>query len=156
MFTIRKATVKDIDKILFFIKALAEYEKMSDQVVADEKLLKEWIFDKGIANVLFAVQDDVEVGFALYFNNFSTFLGRGGIYLEDLFVLPEFRSKGYGKALMKRLARIAVESGCGRFEWCCLDWNKPSIDFYHSIGAVKMNGWTTFRLSGQTLNDFAK
>ena len=111
--------------ILNFIKALADYEKMSDAVVADEALLREWIFEKKKAEVIFALDNGVEVGFALFFHNFSTFLGRAGIYLEDLFVLPEYRGRGHGKALIMELARITKERGCGRLEWCCLDWNKP-------------------------------
>ncbi len=151
MLTFRFATEDDCALILRFIKALAEYEKMADQVVATEDLLKEWIFEKGKAEVLFTCEDDKEVGFALFFHNFSTFLGRAGIYLEDLFVLPEYRGKGYGKGLLKRLAEITVERGCGRLEWACLDWNRPSIDFYLSLGAAQMDEWTTYRLTGETL-----
>ena len=147
----RFAKRSDIPLILNFIRGLAEYEKMSDEVVADEKTLEEWIFDKQKAEVIFALEGENAVGFALFFHNFSTFLGRAGIYLEDLFVLPEYRGKGYGKALLKKLAAIAVERGCGRLEWCCLDWNQPSIDFYRSFGAIPMNGWTTYRLAGDTL-----
>lgn len=143
----RKAEKKDASLILDFIKKLAEYEKMSDEVVADEALLTEWIFDKKRANVIFAVADGNEVGFALYFYNFSTFLGRAGIYLEDLFVLKEERGKGYGKGLITELARIALEEGCGRLEWSCLDWNTPSIEFYKSLGAVRMEDWTVHRLT---------
>ena len=106
--------------------------------------------------MLFACEGDKEVGFALFFHNFSTFLGRAGIYLEDLFVLPEYREKGYGKALLKKLAQITVERGCGRLEWACLDWNQPSIDFYRSLGAVPMDEWTTYRLTGDTLLEMAK
>ena len=155
-FEIRVAKREDSKKILEFINMLAVYEKMQDQVVATVEKIESEIFDKKSAEVLFAVEDGKEVGFALYFKNFSTFLGKSGIYLEDLFVMPEYRNKGYGKALLKRLAKIAVESGAGRFEWCCLDWNKPSIDFYLSLGAEKMDGWTTYRLSGKTLEDFSK
>ena len=135
---------------------MAAYEKMSDQVVATEELLREWIFEKGKAEVLFVCEDNKEVGFALFFHNFSTFLGRAGIYLEDLFVLPEYRNKGYGKSLLKKLAQITVERGCGRLEWACLDWNKPSIDFYKSLGAAVMDEWTTYRLTGDTLMEMAK
>lgn len=152
----RFATEKDVALILDFTKALAEYEKMSDQVVADEQLLREWIFEKKKAEVIFAVENGKEIGFALFFHNFSTFLGRAGIYLEDLFVKPEYRGRGHGKALIRELARIAVERGCGRLEWCCLDWNQPSIDFYLSLGAVQMDEWTTYRLAGERLNDFAE
>ena len=152
----RFATEQDTSLILGFIQALAEYEKMSDQVVADENLLREWIFEKKRAEVLFATENGKEVGFALFFHNFSTFLGRAGIYLEDLFVLPEYRGKGYGKGLIRELAHITVERGCGRLEWCCLDWNRPSIDFYLSLGAKPMDEWTTYRLSGNQLTDFAE
>ena len=125
----RLANRSDTALILQFIKELADYEKMADEVVANEQLLEEWIFDKQKAEVIFAVADGKEVGFALFFHNFSTFLGRAGIYLEDLYVKPEYRGKGYGKSILKKLASIAVERGCGRLEWWCLDWNKPSIDF---------------------------
>ena len=139
------------------VLALApKYEKMSDEVVADEKTLEEWIFDKQKAEVIFALEGEKAVGFALFFHNFSTFLGRAGIYLEDLFVLPEYRGKGYGKALLKKLAAIAVERGCGRLEWCCLDWNKPSIDFYLSLGAQPLSDWTTYRVTGKTLSELAE
>ena len=154
---IRKATSDDCDKILKFINHLAHYEHMENDVVATPALLKEWIFDKQKAEVIFAVnQEGKEVGIALFFHNFSTFLGRAGIYLEDLFVLPEFRGQGFGKALLKELARIAVERGCGRLEWSCLDWNQPSIDFYKSCNAVPMDEWTVYRLTGQALHDMAR
>lgn len=154
--TFRWAQREDVPLILQFIKALAEYEKMSDEVVADEATLEEWIFDKGKAEVLLASAGGREVGFALFFHNFSTFLGRAGIYLEDLFVLPEARGKGYGKAILKRLAAIAVERGCGRLEWSCLDWNQPSIDFYLSLGARQMSDWTGYRMTGDVLTKFAE
>ena len=154
--TFRFAAEKDCSLILSFIHQLAAYEKMSDQVVATKELLREWIFAKQKAEVLFICDGEREVGFALFFHNFSTFLGRAGIYLEDLFVLPAYRNKGYGKALLKKLARITVERGCGRLEWYCLDWNKPSIDFYMSLGAVPMDDWTTYRLTGATLEKMAK
>ena len=153
--TFRFAEAADCALILSFIRGLAEYEKMSDQVVATEELLREWIFDKQKAEVLFACDEGREVGFALFFHNFSTFLGRAGIYLEDLFVLPEYRGKGYGKGLLRRLAQIALERGCGRLEWWCLDWNQPSIDFYRSLGAEPMEEWTTYRLTGETLREIA-
>ena len=152
----RFASEQDIDLIFDFIKGIAEYEKMTDQVVADENLLREWIFEKKRAEVIFAMENGKEVGFALFFHNFSTFLGRGGLYLEDLFVKPEYRGRGYGKGLIRELARIAVERGCGRMEWCCLDWNRPSIDFYLSLGAIPMNEWTTYRLTGDRLSALAK
>ncbi len=152
----RFATEKDVAKILEFIKGLADYEHMSDDVIATEELLREWIFEKKKAEVIFVLEGDEEVGFALFFHNFSTFLGRAGIYLEDLFVSPEHRGKGYGKALLKELARIAVERGCGRLEWSCLDWNQPSIDFYLSVGAVPMDEWTVYRATGETLKKLAE
>lgn len=147
----RPALPEDCPLILSFIKALAEYEKLSDQVVATEELLREWIFEKGKAEVIFPVVDGEEVGFALFFHNFSTFLGRAGIYLEDLFIKPEHRGKGYGKATLQQLGRIALERGCGRLEWACLDWNRPSIDFYLSLDAMPMDEWTVYRLAGDSL-----
>lgn len=155
-FQFRYAERKDIALVLRFIKELASYEEMLDQVVADEKTLEEWIFDKKKAEVIFALEEGKEVGFALFFHNFSTFLGRAGIYLEDLYVSPEYRGKGYGKGLLKELARIAVERGCGRLEWWCLDWNKPSIDFYLSLGAEPMKDWTVYRIAGKTLQELGK
>ncbi len=155
-FNFRYAEEKDIALILRFIKELADYEKMLDEVVATEALLREWIFEKKKAEVIFALEDDVEVGFALFFHNFSTFLGRSGIYLEDLYVRPEHRGKGYGKALLKKLAQTAIERGCGRLEWWCLDWNKPSIDFYLSLGAEPMEDWTVYRIAGDTLKNLAE
>ena len=152
----RFAQEKDVSLILRFIRDLAEYEQMLDEVVATEEILKEWIFDKNKAEVIFALENDKEVGFALFFHNFSTFLGRSGIYLEDLYVMPQYRGKGYGKGLLKKLAQIAVERGCGRLEWWCLDWNKPSIDFYLSLGAQAMEDWTVYRIAGDTLKTLAE
>lgn len=152
----RFAERKDAEKILFFIKELAAYEHMEREVVATAELLEEWIFDKKKAEVIFALDGEKEVGFALFFHNFSTFLGRAGIYLEDLFVLPEYRGKGFGKGLLRELAKITVERRCGRLEWCCLDWNKPSIDFYLSLNAVAMDDWTTYRLTGDSLKKMAE
>ena len=149
--TFRTAERQDVPLILQFIRELAEYEGMLDQVVADESTLETWIFDKEKAEVIFVLEDGKEVGFALFFHNFSTFLGRAGIYLEDLYVKPEYRKKGYGKALLKKLAVIAAERGCGRLEWWCLDWNKPSIDFYLSLSAEAMSAWTVYRIAGDTL-----
>ena len=151
----RFATENDAALILEFIKGLAEYEKMSDDVVATEDLLREWIFEKKKAEVVFALENGVEVGFALFFHNFSTFLGRAGIYLEDLYVKPEYRGRGHGKALLQKIAQIAVERECGRLEWCCLDWNKPSIDFYLSLGAMPLDEWTSYRFAGEGLKNFA-
>ena len=154
--TFRFAREADAPLILQFIRGLAEYEKMLDLVVADEATLADQLFQKKNAEVIFALEDGKEVGFALFFHNFSTFLGRSGLYLEDLFVLPEYRGKGYGKAILKKLAFIAVERGCGRMEWWCLDWNKPSIDFYLSLNAEPMEEWTTYRLEGETLRALAE
>ena len=154
--TFRFAQSEDCGRILEFIRALADYEHMVNEVVATEELLQEWIFERNKAEVLFVMAGDREVGFALFFHNFSTFLGRAGLYLEDLFVLPEYRGKGYGKALLCRLAQIAVERGCGRLEWSCLDWNRPSIDFYLSLGAQQMSDWTGYRLTGETLRTVAQ
>ncbi len=156
MSKIRFADENDLALILDFIKQLATYEKMLDDVVATEELLREWLFVRKVAEVIFIMEDDAEVGFALFFHNFSTFLGKAGIYLEDLFVKPEYRGKGYGKALIKKLASIAVERGCGRLEWSCLDWNQPSIDFYLSLGAEAMDEWTVYRVAGDTLANLAK
>ena len=152
----RTAERKDVALILEFIRELAEYEHMLGEVVATPELLEKWIFDERKAEVIFALEGEREVGFALFFHNFSTFLGRAGVYLEDLYVRPECRGKGYGKALLKELARIAVERGCGRLEWWCLDWNQPSIDFYLSLGAEPMKDWTVYRIAGETLMKLAK
>ncbi len=153
---IRYANIDDIDKIIYFIKELAVYEKMQDEVVTNKDLVKKWIFDLKIAEVLFVMEQNKEVGFALFFHNYSTFVGKAGIYLEDLYVLPNYRHKGYGKALIKKLASICIERECGRFEWCCLNWNKPSIDFYLSLGAKPMDDWTTYRLDGDALINLTK
>ena len=154
--TFRFAEERDTPLILDFIRRLADYEHLLDQVVADEATLADQLFGKKNAEVLFALENGKEVGFALFFHNFSTFLGRAGLYLEDLFVRPEHRGKGYGKAILQRLAAIALERGCGRMEWWCLDWNKPSIDFYRSLGAEPMSDWTVYRLTGETLNSLAE
>lgn len=154
--TYRFAQEDDCALILRFIRELADYEKMLDQVIATENLLHEWVFEKGKAEVLFVCENGHEVGFALFFHNFSTFLGRAGIYLEDLYVMPEYRGRGYGKGLLRQLARIAVERGCGRLEWWCLDWNKPSIDYYLSLGAEPMKDWTVYRIAGDTLTKLAQ
>lgn len=151
----RYAKRKDTALILKFIKELAAYEKMEHEVIATEAVLEEWIFDKKKAEVIFAVVDNEEIGFALFFHNFSTFLGRAGLYLEDLYVKPKYRGKGYGKGILKKLAQIAVERGCGRLEWWCLDWNKPSIDFYLSLGAEPMEDWTVYRIAGDTLKQLS-
>jgi len=128
---------------------------MTDQVIATADILKEWLFEKRTAEVVIAELDSVPVGYMLFFQNFSTFLGRGGIYLEDLYIQPHARGKGFGKQLLKYLAAEAVKRGCGRMEWACLDWNRPSIDFYLSLGAQPMDEWTTYRLSGDALRQLA-
>lgn len=151
----RHAQRNDVPLILKFIKDLADYEGLLDEVVADEATLEEWIFNREKAEVIFAMEGDIEVGFALFFHNFSTFLGRAGIYLEDLYVLPQYRGKGYGKALLSKLAQIALERGCGRLEWWCLDSNTPSIDFYLSLNAEPMDEWTVYRIAGDTLTELA-
>ncbi|HJJ47915.1 MAG TPA: GNAT family N-acetyltransferase [Methanocorpusculum sp.] len=152
----RFAEPSDVSLILQFICDLADYEHLLNEVVATEELLYEWIFVQKKAEVIFVMDGDAEAGFALFFHNFSTFLGRAGIYLEDLYVKPAFRGRGYGKALLKELARIAVERGCGRLEWWCLDWNKSSIDFYLSLGAEPMSDWTVYRIAGATLHKLAE
>lgn len=152
----RFAQREDLALIINFVKLLAEYEKMSHLVVADEEGFEKWLFEEKKVEVIFALENGKEVGFALFFYNFSTFLGKAGIYLEDLFVLPEYRGKGYGKGLLRKLSQIAVDRGCKRLEWACLDWNTPSINFYLSLGAEKMDDWTTYRLSGDTLINLAK
>ena len=154
-FSIRFAARGDIPAVLGFIRALAAYENMEDQVIANEALLETWIFEKKRAEALLAFEGEKPVGFALFFHNFSTWLGRAGIYLEDLFVLPEYRGKGYGKLLLKRLARIAVQRGCGRLEWACLDWNEPAIAFYKAVGAAPLDEWTTYRVTGDALLSLA-
>lgn len=152
----RTATREDAALVLEFIRELAVYEKMLPEVVATPESVAHWVFDRHSAEVLFVLEDGKEVGFALFFHNFSTFVGRSGLYLEDLFVRPAYRGKGYGKGLLKQLARIAVERQCGRFEWVCLDWNAPSIAFYRSLGAKPMEEWTIYRLDGQALQALAE
>ena len=152
----RQASEADVPVILDFIKLLADYEKLSGEVVATEELLREWLFDRHAAEVIFAMEGNTEVGFALFFGNFSTFLGRGGIYLEDLFVKEQYRGRGYGRALLGKLASLALERGCGRLDWACLDWNRPSIDFYLSLNARPMSDWTTYRAAGETLRQLAE
>ena len=151
----RFATQGDVPVILDLIKQLAEYEKAADQVVATEELLHESLFEQRAAEVLLVEVDGRAVGFAVFFTSYSTWLARAGLFLEDLFVLPDERGKGYGKGLLVHLAQIAVERGCGRLEWNCLDWNQPSIDFYLSLGAEQMECWTTYRLEGNTLEALA-
>ena len=154
--TFRLADRNDCALILRFIRELAIYERLENEVVASEELLAEWLFDKQTAEVFFAVVDGREIGFALFFTNFSTFLGRAGLYLEDLYVLPEYRGRGVGAKMLRELARISVERGYGRFEWACLNWNTPAIDFYLALGAVPMSDWTIYRMTGDRLSDFAE
>ncbi len=154
-FKIRFAEEKDIKLILDFIKELADYEKLLHEVVATEEILMESLFVRRAAEVIIGEHDGEPVGFALFFHNFSTFLGRPGIYLEDLYVRPEMRGKGYGKTLLSFLAKLAIERNCGRFEWWCIDWNEPSINFYKSIGAVPMDEWTVYRVHNEALINLA-
>ncbi|OZV10318.1 GNAT family N-acetyltransferase [Tissierella sp. P1] len=154
-FKIRFAEEKDVKLILHFIKELADYEKLLHEVVATEEILMDSLFIRKSAEVIIGEHDGEPVGFALFFHNFSTFLGRPGIYLEDLYVRPEMRGKGYGKIFLSFLAKLAIERNCGRFEWWCIDWNEPSINFYKSIGAVPMDEWTVYRVHNQALIDLA-
>ena len=154
-FSIRTASSADVKLILQFIRELAEYEKMADEVTATEELLSEWLFEKKSATVLIGESEGIPIGFALYFYNFSTFLGKAGIYLEDLYIRDEYRHRGFGTEFMKALARIATENNCGRLEWWCLDWNQPGIDFYLSLGARPMKDWTVYRITGQSLAELA-
>ncbi|HEV2719910.1 MAG TPA: GNAT family N-acetyltransferase [Thermoanaerobaculia bacterium] len=156
MFAIRAATESDVPLILQFIRDLAEYERLLHKVVATEEMLRASLFgNPRFAEVIIGEEDGTAVGFALFFHNYSTFLAQPGIYLEDLFVKPEARGRGYGKALLARLAQLARERGCGRVEWAVLDWNTPSIDFYKSLGAAPMDDWTVFRLTGEALERLA-
>jgi len=151
-FQIRSATPADVPVILRFIRELATYEKLLHEVTATEDLLRRHLFgERPLAEVILAIEDGVEVGWALFFHNFSTFLAKPGIYLEDLYVRPDFRGRGYGKALMVHLARLAQQRDCGRFEWAVLDWNKPSLDFYQSIGARAMSDWMLHRMTGEAI-----
>ena len=155
-FNIRNTTATDIPLILSFIKELAEYEKLSNEVVATEELLTESLFgEHSFAEVVIGYYKNEPVAFALFFHNFSTFLGKPGIYLEDLFVKPEMRGKGIGKVLISYLANLAKKRGCGRLEWWVLDWNKTAIQFYHSIGAKPMDEWTVQRVDGEALDQLA-
>lgn len=151
--TIRNAEREDVGLLLEFIRGIAKYEKMEDEVVATVEVLESEMFDHHRAEAIFAAVDGQEVGFALYFFNFSTFIGHSGLYLEDLFVWPEYRGRGYGKALLLHLVAMASERHCGRMEWSCLNWNKPSIDFYLSMGAIPMKEWTVYRLDAKALEN---
>lgn len=151
------ATAADVPIILDLIRGLAEYEKLSTEVVASEELLHQHLFGpKPVAEVRIAWLRNEAVGFALYFHNFSTFLGRPGIYLEDIYVRPEFRGKGIGKALLKEVARVAAERKCGRLEWSVLDWNEPAIRFYKSLGAKPMSEWTVYRMTAEAIEKLAE
>lgn len=153
---IRKATEADVPVVAWFIRQLAEYEQLLQETVMTEEILRESLFgSRSSAEVLLGYHGDKPVAFAVFFHNFSTFLGRRGLYLEDLFVIPEMRGKGFGRALLVHLARIARQRNCGRFEWTVLDWNKPAIDFYEKLGAVSMKEWTIFRVTGEALERLA-
>jgi len=155
-FQIRPASVNDVPIILQLIRNLAAYERAPDEVVATKEQLVDVLFgERPVAEVLLAFEGDAPVGFAVYFFNFSTWLGRPGLYLEDLFVEPEKRGKGYGRALLVELAKIARDRGCGRMEWAVLDWNEPAIKFYRALGAKPMNEWTVFRLTGEEIAELA-
>lgn len=154
-FTLRFAEAKDTTLILEFIKELAIYEKMLPEVVATEEVLQESLFERKMAEVLIGEYKDKPVAFALFFHNFSTFLGKPGIYLEDLYVQPEMRGKGIGNRMLSFLAKLAVQRNCGRLEWSCLDWNEPSIQFYKHIGAVPMEDWTVYRVQDEKLDILA-
>ena len=154
--TIRLAEKKDAALVLSFIQKIADYEKMSDQVVATPELLEEFVFERHAAEVYLAELEGKPVGFALFFENFSTFLGRTGLYLEDLFVDPDKRGLGIGKALFQAVAAEAERRGCQRMEWTCLNWNEPSIRFYRSMGAISMDEWTTYRLAGAKIGEAAR
>ena len=156
-FIIKEASENDAHIILNFIRHLADYEKLTHEVTATEDELKNNLLNKDSnANAIIGYYNNAPIAFAVYFNNFSTFLGKKGLYLEDLYVLPEYRGHGYGKKMLKFLARIAIATGCGRFEWAVLDWNKPAIDFYKSIGAELKKEWLITRLSGESLNNFGE
>jgi len=155
-FNIRPARPDEAGVVLDLIKQLAVYERCENDVVADEATIRQSLFVERSAEVVLAEEEGMVVGFALFFHNFSTFVGRKGMYLEDLFVIPEKRGLGYGKALLKYVAKLAVQRNCGRMEWICLDWNEPSLRIYRSIGAVPMSDWTVQRLDEQELKAFAK
>lgn len=154
-FRIRLTEEEDIPLILHLIQELAAYENLLDEVAANEETMRLWLFERQSAQVLIGEYEGEPVGYILFFYNFSTFLGRSGLYLEDLYVRPQMRGKGLGKAFLRHLAQKAVKEGCGRVEWCCLDWNAPSIAFYQSLGAFPMEDWTNYRLTGEALNRLA-
>lgn len=155
--TIRSATIEDVAVILQLIRDLATYERASEEVTATEDQLRDVLFgERPAAEVRLVFENETPVGFALFFHNFSTWLGQPGLYLEDLFVKPEYRGKGYGRALLVDLAKIARERGCGRMEWAVLDWNEPAIEFYRKLGAKPMNEWTVFRLTRDGIAKLAR
>jgi len=155
-FKIRVAEESDVNLILQFIQGLGAYEKLSHEVVATEEKLHKTLFQQKMAEVIIGEYDGKPVGFALFFHNYSTFLGQAGIYLEDLFIIPEKRGKGFGKKMLSHLAKLAVERDCGRLEWACLDWNEPSICFYKGLGAKSLDDWMIFRVTGETLWELAE
>ncbi|MEI8046850.1 MAG: GNAT family N-acetyltransferase [Bacteroidota bacterium] len=155
-FRIRPAEESDVKLILQFIKGLGEYEKLSHEVVATEAKLRKTLFEQKMAEVIIGEFGGEPVAFALFFYNYSTFLGQAGIYLEDLYVIPEMRGKGFGKTMLKHLAKLALERDCGRLEWACLDWNEPSICFYKGLGAKALDDWTVYRVTWETLIEMAK
>lgn len=152
----RFAKEKEIPLILDFVRRLAAYENLADEVVATEEDMADWLFRRKIVETLFVLEGDTVVGMALFFHNFSTFLGKGGIYVEDLFILPDYRGKGLGKALLSEICTLAKERGCGRVDWACLRSNEPGLRFYHSLNAVPQNEWLGFRLTGAALDTMAK
>jgi len=154
--SIRFATPKDIPVILELIKELASYENLLHMVVADENLLDEWLFQKKVAEVIIGQVHHTVVGFSLFFHNFSTFLGKPGIYIEDVFIKKEYRHQGYGKSFFRFLAQLARKRGCGRMEWSVLNWNKPAIQFYHSLGAKPLDEWTVYRLTSDGIHNLAE
>lgn len=153
---LRFATSNDVSLILGFIKELADYENMTQDVVATEEVLRDSLFERRIAEVIIGEYKNEPIGFALFFHNFSTFLGRPGIYLEDLYVKPEMRGKGIGKTILSFLAKLAIDRNCGRLEWACLDWNEPSIKFYKQMGAVPLDDWTVYRVNDGALGELAR
>lgn len=153
---LRIVSINDLDLIVGFIKEIAEYEKMSDEVIATRESVEESIFKKKEAEVMIAELDNKAIGYVVYFFNYSTFIGRSGFYLEDIYIKPEYRGNGYGKEIFKTLTKIAYEKGCHRMEWSCLNWNKPSIKFYEGLGAVPMKEWTVYRLTRDKLKHVCK
>lgn len=156
VFKLREVTRKDTPLILNFIKELAVYEKMIYEVKATEEMIEDSIFNQNGAEVLIAEENNIPIGFALYFYNYSTFIGKRGLYVEDVYLKPEYRGKGYGKTIFKELAKIALDNDCGKMEWVCLDWNKSSIDFYSKMGAFPMDEWSTYRVTRNGIENIVK